>query len=332
MYALLSDPKFVVQHLQRAILKNPNLLLKLDSKLFCVDDDELSKARRLSLPSALSLDKVEISGSCNGLLCISDQQNNEDIFLFNRSTGVFKNLPFPGFDIPTLESCFSTLGFGYLQAEYDYKVIRCVYLYDKPFVDIDSYECEARIYSLNADKWKDIGHIPFHLGYKAALWLGNEYLVWKATRGPGIRGSYLVVSYDMKKEEFKEIPQPDVSYPNGIHMEVSVLDALLSIFYLSRDDGIHIWSMKDYGVKESWALRFVIHRPDIVEGYNYMFLKPLTVLENGEILIEAGEKARILYDPKNEIFRMINAIRGAPRRFLVTPLVGSLVSKRNKFD
>jgi hypothetical protein len=208
MLAFLGNPEFVKQHLKRANLKNPNLVLKHDSKLFYVEDEEWSKARRLPLPFSLCLEKVEISGSCNGILCISDQQCNQDIFLLNPSTGVFKHLPFSGFDIAAVENSFTTMGFGYHQAEDDYKVIRCVYIYDKPFIDIDSYECEARVYSLKAGEWKDIGTIPYHLGYKAAIWLGNDFLIWKATIGLGRTGRYLIVSYDMSKEEFKEIPQP----------------------------------------------------------------------------------------------------------------------------
>jgi F-box interacting protein len=326
MLAFLGNPEFVKQHLKRANLKNPNLVLKHDSKLFYVEDEEWSKARRLPLPFSLCLEKVEISGSCNGILCISDQQCNQDIFLLNPSTGVFKHLPFSGFDIAAVENSFTTMGFGYHQAEDDYKVIRCVYIYDKPFIDIDSYECEARVYSLKAGEWKDIGTIPYHLGYKAAIWLGNDFLIWKATIGLGRTGRYLIVSYDMSKEEFKEIPQPIVNYNDELHMEVSVFDGLLSTFYLSKYDEAHIWSMKEYGVTDSWELRVVIKLPWRVENYNYIFLKPLTILKNGEILIEAGEKARILHDPKKDSYRIINPIRGVPRRFLVTPIVGSLVS------
>ncbi|KAJ6921690.1 F-box protein CPR1-like [Populus alba x Populus x berolinensis] len=326
MLAFLGNPEFVKQHLRRENLKNPNLVLKHESKLFYVEDEEWSKARRLPLPFSLCLEKVEISGSCNGLLCISDQQCNQDIFLLNPSTGVFKHLPFSGFDIAAVENSFTTMGFGYHQAEDDYKVIRCVYIYDKPFIDIDSYECEARVYSLKAGEWKDIGAIPYHLGYKAAIWLGNDFLIWKATIGLGRTGRYLIVSYDMSKEEFKEIPQPIVNHNDELHMEVSVLDGLVSTFYLSKHDEAHIWSMKEYGVTDSWELRFVIKLPWRVENYNYIFLKPLTILKNGEILIEAGEKARILHDPKKDSYRIINPIRGVPRRFLVTPIVGSLVS------
>ncbi|KAJ6700366.1 F-BOX PROTEIN CPR1 [Salix purpurea] len=251
MLAFLGDPEFVEQHLKKAILKNPNLVLKLDSKLFYVEDEEWSKARRLPLPFSLCLENVEISGSCNGMLCISDQQCNQDIFLLNPSTGVFKHLPFSGFDIAVVENSFTTIGFGYHQAEGDYKVLRCAYIYDKPFIDIDSYDCEARVYSLKADEWKNIGAIP---------------------------------------EEFEEIPQPTVNYNGELHMEVSVFDGLVSTFYLSKYDEAHIWTMKEYGVKDSWELRFVIKLPERVESYNYMFLKPLVILKNGEILLEAGEK------------------------------------------
>lgn len=58
-----------------------------------------------------------------------------------------------------------------------------------------------------------------------------------------------------------------------------MLDELISAFYLSKVDEAYIWSMKD-----SWELRFVIKLPQRVEGYNYIFLKPLLTLKNAEIL------------------------------------------------
>uniref|UniRef100_A0A6N2K796 Uncharacterized protein n=1 Tax=Salix viminalis TaxID=40686 RepID=A0A6N2K796_SALVM len=65
--------------------------------------------------------------------------------------------------IPCLwvENSFTLLWFGYLQEEDDYKVIRCFRMYDKPFVDIDSYELE------------DFGGIPSEL--QAAIFLGNIF-------------------------------------------------------------------------------------------------------------------------------------------------------------
>ncbi|KAJ4822579.1 hypothetical protein Tsubulata_018838, partial [Turnera subulata] len=293
MCALFSNPMFVKLHRHKAvILRDPNPILKLDSKLFIVDDDdeEWRKARRLQLPFTSSLDKVELSGSCNGLLCISDQQCNEDIILFNHTIGGFKKLPLPDFDVPTIESkCFTTVGFGYHHGEDDYKVIRCVYLYDKPFIDIDSYGCEARIYSLNTNEWKKIGSVPFHLGYRAGIWLGNEFIVWKATCGFGRTVRFQIASFDMDREEFKEIPQPNSSnYSDEKSMEVAMFGGCLSIFYQSRTDGVDIWSMKDNG----WVLLYVITRPDhIIDDY-YMFLKPLLILKNGEILLEAGDRER----------------------------------------
>ncbi|KAG6743539.1 hypothetical protein POTOM_052238 [Populus tomentosa] len=212
-----------------------NKSLCLEEKLVSIKDEGWSKARRLSLPLSLSIKNVEISGSCKGILCISDQKCYRVIFLLNPSIRVFKLLPFSGFIIATVENSFPLLGFGYLQEEDDYK---------------------------------DSGGIPlFHLNYKAAIWLGNDFLIQKATSMIGRTG-----------REFT-------------WRQVYMLDELISAFYLSKVDEAYIWSMKDL-----WELRFVIKLPQRVEGYSYIFLKPLTILKNGEILMEAGEKARILHD------------------------------------
>ncbi|GAV65220.1 hypothetical protein CFOL_v3_08735, partial [Cephalotus follicularis] len=326
IYALLHNPNFIKRHLDHKIHQDPNLILKLDSKLFAVEDEEWRKARRLQLPFAQSLEKLELSGSCNGLLCISDQLCNEDIFLYNPSTGSFNKLSFPEFDIPTSETtCFTALGFGYHHGGGDdYKVIRFVYHYDKPFVDIDSYECEARVYSLRNNTWKKTPDVPFHISSRAGLWLGNEFLVWKASRGFGRRMSTLVVCFDMEKEEFREIPQPKLQDNEDSHIELGKLGSWFCIYHVSRNEGVGIWSMMEFGVKESWAMLYFIGRPVIVDEY-FMYLRPVTVLNTGEILVNKGEGELILYDPQGETYRDVN-IRGATRRFVASAYVGSLVS------
>ncbi|KAF9664418.1 hypothetical protein SADUNF_Sadunf16G0016900 [Salix dunnii] len=73
-------------------LKNPNLVLKFDSKLYCVEDEGWSKARRLPFPFSLSIENVEISGSSIGILRISDHRYYRYNFRFNLSTGFSNSL------------------------------------------------------------------------------------------------------------------------------------------------------------------------------------------------------------------------------------------------
>ncbi|KAJ6870109.1 hypothetical protein NC652_035883 [Populus alba x Populus x berolinensis] len=82
-------------------------------------DEGWSKARRLSIvwPLSLSIKNVEISGSCKGILCISDQKCYRDIFLLKSLYWGFKLTPnshFSGFqDRQQLKNSFALLGFGY---------------------------------------------------------------------------------------------------------------------------------------------------------------------------------------------------------------------------
>ncbi|KAJ4704040.1 F-box protein [Melia azedarach] len=331
MYALIHNPIFVKKHLSRAMQTDPNLILRNEFKLFFVSvgKESISKAHRIQLPFAiLSLDNVEISGSCNGLVCISDQQCNEDIFLYNPSTKLYNKLPVPKFDVPTIgTSCFTSLGFGYHQAEDDYKVIRSVYLYDKPFVNIDSYECEARVYSLKSDEWKKIGAIPFHISSRAAVPFRDEFLIWKASRGLGRGMSVLVVAFDMNKDEFVEIQQPEVrDKMNQFQIEVGVVNGEFSLFHMWRSERVEIWTMKEFGVKDSWRKLLVIGKELILDEF-FVHLKPVCLMKNinGKILIEKSEGELILYDFQNEIAEDFN-IKGAPRWFSVYTCVGSLVS------
>ncbi|KAF5736359.1 F-box protein CPR30-like [Tripterygium wilfordii] len=326
MYAFLSDLRFIKKHLSITVLKNPNLCLKLDFRLFLVNEGEgWRRARRLVVPFAYSLERMEISGSCNGLLCLSDHIRDEDIYLYNPSTGVYRLLPSPQFDIPTNEnSCFTSLGFGYNPSDDDYKVVRCLYHYDKPFIDIDSYQCESHIYSLNTNRWKKIGGIPLHISSRSAVWLENDILVWKATRGIGRTKQVLIVSFGMDREEFLEIPQPDCIYPDNIHYDIGVLNGFFCMFYQARDDYCEIWMMMEFGKRDSWTRTFAIRRPEIVKDY-YMYLRPLKMLTTGEILIEVGGQAIVVYSPKDGGFRGVN-LHGAPNQFIVIPYVESFIS------
>ncbi|XP_044500994.1 F-box protein CPR1-like [Mangifera indica] len=326
MFALLQSKKFIKKHLDRAMQIDPNLILRTDFKLFAVDDEQWSKARKLKVPFGLCLEKVEVSGSCHGLLCISDQRCNEDIYLFNPSTGVYRKLPPPEFDVPTIETtCFTSLGFGFHGGENDYKVLRSIFLYDKPFEDIDSYQCEARIYSLTTDKWKKIGDVPFHISTRAAVCIADRYFIWKASRGFGRRMSILVVAFDMDKEEFNEVGKPEVSDPTSCQIEVGVMNEQFSIFHMWRGERVEIWAMKEFGVKESWKKMIVIG-PQMMMDPNYMFLKPLYMKKNGEILMEKGEGKLVVYQPQQQIVNDFTAIRRAPRWFFLYTYVGSLVS------
>ncbi|KAK9267325.1 hypothetical protein L1049_009749 [Liquidambar formosana] len=327
MYALVISHSFIKKHLRQAVLQNnPCLILKLEThfspKLFSVENDEWKLAKRLDLSFANVLEKIEPSGSSNGLVCISDHIRNEDIFLWNPSTRQQIKLPYPRFKIPTIEtSCFTALGFGYLPAEDDYKVVRVVYLYDKPFVNIDSYQCEAQVFSLSTNSWRKVRDVPFHISSRSSVSLENGTLVWKASRGFGLRMTVLVISFDLVTGEFEEIPQPDLD--DDSYFELGVLGGYLCIFDQLRNERAEVWSMQEFGVKASWKKLFVIGPPPINDGY-FGTLKPLWVMKSREILIEKGGREMVLYDPENGEFRDVR-IRGCPRNFAASTCVGSLV-------
>ncbi|KAL5769263.1 hypothetical protein ACOSQ2_016046 [Xanthoceras sorbifolium] len=325
MYSMLHSSNFIKKHINRAMQKDLSMILRTEFRLYAAaeeEDEKRSKVRKLQVPFASSLEKIEILGSCNGLLCISDQQRNEDIFIYNPSTGVHRKLPVPEFDIPTIEStCLTSLGFGFHQN--DYKLLRSVYLYDKPFQNMDSYECEARIYSFSTNNWRKIGKIPFHISSRAAIMFHNNF-VWKASKG-FVRGMLVpVVAFDLDKEEFWEVPRPEIANPEEGQIEVGVFEGRFSIYHMWKSDRVEIWTMEEFGVKHSWRKLFVI-RPKLAMDEGFVYLKPLLMMRNGKILIEMCEGHLILYDPGTKT--AINfKIQGAPIWFQVTSFVSSLVS------
>ncbi|KAJ4829567.1 hypothetical protein Tsubulata_021956 [Turnera subulata] len=85
-----------------------NILDPIDLKVWNFND-------RLETPSTLSfpLDgHVTPVCSCNGLVCISLDRNQNDLVLWNPNTGVFRQLPRPEDDTSRYQGC-PAYGFGY---------------------------------------------------------------------------------------------------------------------------------------------------------------------------------------------------------------------------
>ncbi|KAF8414201.1 hypothetical protein HHK36_002201 [Tetracentron sinense] len=235
--SFVANPSFAKKHLNQATQNNnPSLIFSHCFNLYSIDYEESDVAAvKLDLPFTDFIDRVELSGSCNGLVCISDHSRNEDIYLCNPSNREYMKLPVPCFDVPTNEhTCFTSLGFGYHPAMDDYKVIRIIYLYDKPLKNIDSYECEARIYSLGTNSWRKIGHVPLHVSTRCSVVLGNGILLWKASRGNGLT---IAITYMGTLTSFASLRTGTEA---GEQATIS-----------------EIWVLKDY-VKEQWVKEYSI--------------------------------------------------------------------------
>ena len=62
--------------------------------------------------------------------------------------------------------------------------------------------------------------------------------------------------------------------------------------------------MKEYGVKESWTEVLKISREVLPKDY-VLQSRPLSTLENGEVLLNLHNNVLALYNPKRKTFRTV---------------------------
>ncbi|XP_042507336.1 F-box protein CPR1-like [Macadamia integrifolia] len=249
--ALIDDPAFVKDHLNQSLASNSNLrLIFREYYLFSADLDagEQQVAVKLDHPLKSPNFATEVVGSCNGLLCISNSE--EEIFLWNPSIRRHHKLPITPIEYPERFDCprLIVYGLGYDPTTDDYKLVRIVQFYGD-----DEYSCdsEVKVYSLRTNSWRRIRDVPYHLSYKRGFGvLANYGLHWVAVRertepdtasssfdsfdlqdeeySEVPQASSFIVSFDLQDEEYREIPLRDF-VDDEFHMNVGVLGGQLCL-------------------------------------------------------------------------------------------------------
>ncbi|KAA8516864.1 hypothetical protein F0562_017318 [Nyssa sinensis] len=322
--ALIDSPDFVKFHLKRSIETKSNLSLILRCwNLYSVDLESLDNALELDHPLKSDNYVTEVLGSCNGLLCLANSE--EDIVLWNPSIRKHRKLPVMPIELPPPEFCFCQFivyGFGHDVVNDEYKLVRLVQFYGD---DDDSFDSEVKVYNLKSNSWRRIPDFPYYLrdvlGNGSNGMLVSAALHWVVTREPKSDTSNLIAAFDIGTEEYRLVPQPEYSDENFL-MDVGVLGGCLIIFcnYYSEVD---IWLMKEYGVKESWTNLFSVSQPTVIRSFEY--LNPIAYSKSGEeVLLEQDREKLLWYNLKNKTVKNVR-IRGMPNSFSTDICLGSLV-------
>ncbi|GKA85580.1 F-box/kelch-repeat protein-like protein isoform X1 [Tanacetum coccineum] len=135
------------------------------------------------------------------------------------------------------------MGFGYDSSTDDYKVFTAV---------CNGYITLVHILSLKSNIWKLCGQINYRSFPKRGI-LFNGVLHWFwYTRDKKVS----IVSFDLAKEEFREIPQPDTRYVWNYYYSLGIIEGSLCIFvklrYPINNHQCNIWVMKNHNRKPSW--------------------------------------------------------------------------------
>ncbi|XP_042508940.1 F-box protein CPR1-like isoform X2 [Macadamia integrifolia] len=293
------------QKAPQSLASNSNRSLILGRRyLFSLDLDSCEQEEEVELDYPLKNPRMttRVLGSCNGLLCISN--SDEEILLWNPSIRRHHEVPFTPIEFPVrlLRSDLRHMfyGFGYDPTTDDYKLIRVVEFYDD---DDYPYSCdsEVKVYSLCTNSWRRILDMPYYLTCHCYYGvLANYALHWVAMRktGPDTTSSF-IVSFELRDEEYREVPLPDY-VGDGFYMNLGVLGGQLCLLRIFSKVGVEVWVMKDYGVRDSWVKQSSLEQSAVI--WPFCCIRPICYTKNGEVILDkytADKAPLILYDPRS---------------------------------
>ncbi|KAI8558419.1 hypothetical protein RHMOL_Rhmol04G0091600 [Rhododendron molle] len=310
-YSLITSPSFVTKHLNRSIMNSERngdkLLVRLyddgsNKKERCLllnDDDKFGdEYSELELQFRLQFGCYRVVGSCNGLICLSDQYYSDQpqIIIWNPSTR--KSVTLPMAPKPQCLIIRFFYGFGAHPTTQEYKVIRLVYNHESHLKLPPKFE----IYTQGTRSWRGIRsstpqYFLFRWSHQAFL-NGVVHWVCESFSEGGFRN--LIMLFDMASESFSEfmLPTPLAQEPwTPILYSVKLFGESLALFFSGQscNDSCCIWVMKEYGVAESWTMLFTFN----ILG---MPRKIFGLRKNGEVLL-ASKNSLASYAPATETLR-----------------------------
>ncbi|XP_059654427.1 F-box protein At3g07870-like [Cornus florida] len=233
---------------------------------------------RKLLPAMSSIFRLNFLGSCNGLLCFSDHYHN-NVNILNPISGEYVALPKPKTE---KERDFEGVayGFGCSSATGHYKVVIVCKM--------------VEVFSLASGVWRNLGDSPlaplsfFPSESEVGVTL-NGAIHWAVNR------CQLIFSFNVEDEQFGSIPLPP-----GLESfaRLGVLGNCLCVV-ATREHQIDLWSMKHYGVATSWSKDCILNTTILLEmGITCSPLQPITIWNDGEILMSSNVGTLVSYNPK----------------------------------
>ncbi|XP_026436190.1 F-box protein CPR1-like [Papaver somniferum] len=151
--------------------------------------------------------------------------------------------------------------------------------------------CLFEVYSVRLHSWKSIEEVPYGLNacFKPRV-LVNRDFHWLAERPEDSSG--FIVSLDISNEIFKETELPiDTSEEDDLCFhEMGALEGCLCLIE-GLENHVNIWVIQNYGVRESWTLRYTFKSHRLVNDN----VRLMWSFKSGEILFGGVGTASLLY-------------------------------------
>uniref|UniRef100_A0A5B7AF69 Putative F-box protein CPR30-like n=1 Tax=Davidia involucrata TaxID=16924 RepID=A0A5B7AF69_DAVIN len=317
-YALFKDPNFITKHFNRTTSDTTNTCFlytprrstttnNCNRSISLLSNDEtFTIPINLNIPFLRISKPFRISGTCDGLVCLSVVPLASIILLWNPATRVFKDLPTSPIARPNTLPIKVVLGFGFDQNAKDYKLLRIVY-YCYPLSQVE-------VYSLSTNSWREIKTDLRCLIFESScsVFLKGRFH-WTAIGFQELNGRELIVSFDMGDEVFCYTKPPPFRFRDDDDYDDDDDDCLrwhLVVFkeclgmIICSDNGpnkkFDIWVMNEYGVAESWT-KHISFGP--YPGIN----RPMRCGKKCEVLLEKDDGDLVLYDPTSQTTKDLGA-------------------------
>uniref|UniRef100_Q6JE33 S3-locus linked F-box protein n=1 Tax=Petunia integrifolia subsp. inflata TaxID=212142 RepID=Q6JE33_PETIN len=265
-------------------------------------------------------------GPCDGLIALTDTIIT---IILNPATRNFRLLPPSPFGSPKgYHRSVEGVGFGLDTISNYYKVVRISEVYceeDGGYPGPKDSKIDA--FDLSTDSWRELDHVQLPLIYwlPCSGMLYKEMVHWFATTDM----STVILCFDMSTEMFRNMKMPDTC--SVTHKQYYGLVILCESFTLigypnpvspidPAHDKMHIWVMMEYGVSESWIMKYTI-RPLSIES-------PLAVWKKNILLLQSSSGLLISYDLNSGQAKELN-LHGFPDSLSVIVYKECLTSIQN---
>ncbi|KAJ7960293.1 F-box protein [Quillaja saponaria] len=293
-----------------------------------IEDEQV---KRICPPFSGSMPEFNIVGSCNGILCLSDNYFQNELILYNPFTHYVKKL----LESPGYQNQVAVYGFGFHKETNEYKLVkviqprRTVYNY---FGSRKKLEPRVQVLIVGKSKWIDLGK-PDCITARLVNWssqvLASERIHWVAYGSES--GERHIISFCLANEKLEKVEKPDSDFLKKRHFNLlSIRDCLAAAFYCNYGR-IEIWVRRGYNdvqdLRPTWVNEFFI-RKYIPWGMRSSAVSPqergvkvLCVLKNGKILFEYKGRDIVTYDRHSRRFKRL-LFQGMPSQFKAILHVG----------
>ncbi|EEF45418.1 conserved hypothetical protein [Ricinus communis] len=196
---------------------------------------------------------------------------------------------------------YSVFGFGYDSEIDDYKVVAVFCFQNKNSSVGFGYESIVKVCTLRTNCWRRTGSFGYGVPYDVSGKYVNCTLNWPVMSEGDSGLMWIIVSFDIKRETYKEVMQPD--YGELVYdRTLGVLDGCLCVMCNYHAVRADFWVMKEYGVRESWIRLVTVPYLDYPGSLHLQYSVPYAIADNGEVLLEF-KSSLVIYNPNYGTFK-----------------------------